>query len=117
MSHRTIHPEQIQATGSGTQGLEETGQKHVCLFGKIETQAEKADGKIPEDQTQVQKAVVKLFLSHVLYHVGDVISRTTMRYGYGYPVYNRIMLWSVDLDPQGKLWKKVKPPKKNKKRR
>jgi hypothetical protein len=58
---------------------------------------------------------MKFLLSQLLYHAGDLISRTTMRWGngYGYPVYNRIMLWSVDLDPEGKLWKHVKPRKKN----
>ena len=63
--------------------------------------------------------MVKLFLSHLLYHLGDLISRTTMRWGkgYGYSIYNGIMLASVDLDPDGKLWKKVKPKKKGKKKR
>jgi hypothetical protein len=60
---------------------------------------------------------MKLFLSHVLYHVGDLISRTIMRYGYGYSVYNRIMLLSSDLDVNGKLWKRVKPSQKKRKKR
>ena len=54
--------------------------------------------------------LVKLFLSHLLYYLGDLISRTTMRWGrgYGYSFYNRIMAASVNLDPDGKLWKKSK---------
>lgn len=51
---------------------------------------------------------MKLFFSKVLYFIGDLISRTTMRWGDGYPIYNKIMLWSVNLDKKGKLWKKVK---------
>jgi len=33
--------------------------------------------------------------------------------GYGWKVYNKIMLWSVDLDKNGKIWKYVKPKKKH----
>jgi hypothetical protein len=61
---------------------------------------------------------MKLLLSKILYHIGDIISLTTMRLGdgYGWKVYNKIMLWSVDLDQNGKIWKYVKPKKvKNKK--
>jgi len=57
---------------------------------------------------------MKLLLSKILYHIGDIISLTTMRLGdgYGWKVYNKIMLWSVDLDKNGKIWKYVKPKKK-----
>jgi len=57
---------------------------------------------------------MKLLLSKFLYHIGDIISLTTMRLGdgYGWKVYNKIMLWSVDLDQNGKIWKYVKPKKK-----
>jgi hypothetical protein len=27
--------------------------------------------------------------------------------GYGFKIYNKIMLWSVDLDTEGKIWKHV----------
>ena len=54
---------------------------------------------------------MKLLLSYALYHVGDVISLTFMRWGrgYGYSIYRQVMLWSVDLDPAGKIWKHVEP--------
>ena len=57
---------------------------------------------------------MKLLLSKILYHIGDIISLTTMRLGdgYGWKIYNKIMLWSVDLDQNGKVWKYVKPKKK-----
>jgi hypothetical protein len=57
---------------------------------------------------------MKLLLSKFLYHIGDIISLTTMRLGdgYGWKVYNKIMLWSVDLDQNGKIWKYVEPKKK-----
>jgi hypothetical protein len=48
---------------------------------------------------------MKLLLSKILYHIGDIISLTIMRFGdgYGWKVYNKIMLWSVDLDQNGKI--------------
>ena len=57
---------------------------------------------------------MKLLLSKFLYHIGNIISLTIMRFGdgYGWKVYNKIMLWSVDLDQNGKVWKYVKPKKK-----
>ena len=59
---------------------------------------------------------MKLLLSKILYHIGDIISLTTMRWGdgYGWKAYNKIMLWSVDLDQNGKIWKYVKSKKKSK---
>ena len=59
---------------------------------------------------------MKLVLSYILYVIGDVISRTFMFYGngYGFKVYNKVMLWSVNLDTQGKIWKHVKPKRKKK---
>ena len=59
---------------------------------------------------------MRYILSYFLYTVGDVISRTIMLYGdgYGFKIYNKVMLWSVDLDKQGKIWKHVKPKRKKK---
>ena len=56
---------------------------------------------------------MKLLLSRILYVIGDLISITIMRWGdgHGYPVYNKLMLWSVDLDTHGKVWKFVKNKK------
>ena len=56
---------------------------------------------------------MKLLLSRIFYVIGDWISITIMRWGdgYGYPVYNKLMLWSVDLDTHGKVWKFVKNKK------
>ena len=62
---------------------------------------------------------MKLLLSKILYHIGDILSLTIMRLGkgYGWRLYNKIMLWSVDLDKNGKIWKFVEPKKrKNKKK-
>jgi hypothetical protein len=55
-------------------------------------------------------------LSYILYIIGDLISITTMNWGngYGFKAYNKIMLWSVDLDKEGRIWKHVKPKRKNK---
>jgi len=59
---------------------------------------------------------MRLILSYFLYLIGDAISRTTMVIGngYGFKIYNKVMLWSVDLDNKGKIWKHVKPKNKRK---
>jgi len=56
---------------------------------------------------------MKLLLSRIFYVIGDWISLTLMRWGdgYGYPLYSKLMLWSVDLDVHGKIWQHVKPKK------
>ena len=62
---------------------------------------------------------MKLLLSKILYYIGDILSLTIMRLGkgYGWRLYNKIMLCSVDLDKNGKIWKFVEPKKrKNKKK-
>ena len=68
------------------------------------------------DAKDANMTLLKETLSRILYHIGDIISLTTMRFGdgYGWKVYNKIMLWSVDLDQNGKIWKYVKPKKKKK---
>jgi len=62
---------------------------------------------------------MRYLLSYFLYMIGDVISITIMNWGdgYGFKIYNKVMLWSVDLDDKGKIWKhvKAKPNKKKKK--
>jgi len=52
---------------------------------------------------------MKLMISYACYVMGDVMSRTCMCWGdgCGYAWYNRLMLWSVHLDTQGKIWKQV----------
>lgn len=61
---------------------------------------------------------MKYYLSLFLYNIGDLISRTFMMWGdgYGYSVYRQIMLWSCDLDNEGKIWKYVKKSKRKKKK-
>jgi hypothetical protein len=60
---------------------------------------------------------MKLLFSKILYHIGDLISLTTMRFGngFGYSIYRQAMLWSCDLDTKGKIWKYVKSQKKKRK--
>ena len=55
-------------------------------------------------------------LSLILYYIGDIISVTTMQWfnGWGFRVYQKVMLLSVDLDVDGKIWKHVKPKRKKK---
>lgn len=58
---------------------------------------------------------MRIIASYILYFIGDTISRTTMFWGngYGFKIYNKVMLWSVDLDNKGKIWKYVKKGNKN----
>ncbi len=55
-------------------------------------------------------------LSYMLYLIGDIISRTTMRWGHGigYSLYSKVMNWSVSLDVEHKIWRPVKPKGKRK---
>jgi len=57
---------------------------------------------------------MRLFLVYLFYYIGDIISRTTMRWfnGFGYKVYSKLMLWSSDLDTEDRLWKPVKKKRK-----
>lgn len=60
---------------------------------------------------------MKYLFSYFLYLVGDIISRTTMIWfnGLGFNLYQKVMLWSCDLDIEGKIWKYPKKSKKKKK--
>lgn len=53
---------------------------------------------------------MKFILSYLFYIIGDLISRTTMRigYGFGYSIYQKVMHWSINLDVEHKIWKPVK---------
>jgi hypothetical protein len=60
---------------------------------------------------------MKYLLSLTFYHIGDIISRTTMQWfnGLGYSIYSQLMIWSVDLDEKDKIWKPVKVAKNKRK--
>jgi hypothetical protein len=53
---------------------------------------------------------MKILLSYIFYIIGDIISRTFMFWGdgYGFKIYNKVMLWSINLDKKGLIWKYVK---------
>jgi hypothetical protein len=61
---------------------------------------------------------MRLLLSYFLYYLGDAISRVTILIGSGcgFRIYNKIMLWSVELDTQGRIWKYVLPKRKKRKK-
>ena len=48
---------------------------------------------------------MKLALAWVCYLAGHIISETILRFGYGYSIYNKLMLFSSDLDDNGVIWK------------
>jgi hypothetical protein len=50
---------------------------------------------------------MKQLASTVLYHIGDWISWPMSRFDWAwlYPVYNRIMILSSELDVEKKIWK------------
>lgn len=41
----------------------------------------------------------------ILFAIGDLISNTLLRVGWGYGAYNWVMLLSSDLDREGVVWK------------
>jgi hypothetical protein len=47
-------------------------------------------------------------LAWTFYWIGDLISRTFMRFGFGYSIYNKIMNLSLEFDKDDSVWKKVK---------
>jgi hypothetical protein len=56
---------------------------------------------------------MKILLSKILYYCGHFVS-ILIRCGFFsflYPVYKKLMLWSCDLDKDGKVWKIVKKRK------
>lgn len=52
--------------------------------------------------------ILSLALGWTFYGIGDLISRTSMRLGYGYSIYNKVMNWSLLFDKDETIWKKVK---------
>ena len=51
---------------------------------------------------------MRLALSWICYAIGHAISETILRLGWGYPIYNKLMLFSSDLDDKGVIWKDCK---------
>jgi len=53
---------------------------------------------------------MKIILAYILFWLGDIISYT-LHYNFlvkpFYPVYQKLMLWSSNLDVHGKIWKDV----------
>jgi len=49
--------------------------------------------------------MVKYVLAWLFYCTGDLISKTCMRMGMGYKIYNKVMIWSNQLDTQDRIWK------------
>ena len=48
---------------------------------------------------------MRLAASLVCYAIGVLVSETVLRLGYGYSLYNKLMLLSSDLDDKGRIWK------------
>ena len=59
---------------------------------------------------------MKFLLSYFFYIIGDIISKTIMFWynGYGFKIYNKLMLWSVQLDNKGRIWKHIRTKRKGK---
>jgi len=51
---------------------------------------------------------MRLAASFICYAVGHVIGETILRFGWGYSLYNKLMLLSSDLDDKGVIWKDCK---------
>lgn len=56
---------------------------------------------------------MRLILSRILYYIGDFISRLfywrlfRLFSGLLYPIYNKLMIWSSELDKDGVIWKNI----------
>lgn len=50
---------------------------------------------------------MNLMLAYFLYWTGDLISKLFVwdLFSFLYPVYTKIMIWSSDLDTDGRIWK------------
>jgi len=53
--------------------------------------------------------LLKTIASWILYMLGDLTSRVMFCVDNGtlYTIYNKLMIWSIDLDTAGKIWKSV----------
>ena len=60
------------------------------------------------DREGVANFLYRQVLSRILYIIGDVISLTVLRVGWGWRAYQKAMLMSVDLDKEGVIWKEVR---------
>jgi hypothetical protein len=50
---------------------------------------------------------MRLAASLACYAIGVLVSETILRLGWGYSLYNKLMLLSSDLDDKGRIWKDV----------
>ena len=50
---------------------------------------------------------MKLVMAYVFYFLGDFVSKLMYwdLLSFLHPVYNKLMLWSCDLDEDGMIWK------------
>jgi len=50
---------------------------------------------------------MKYIISLTLYRLGDIISYPMCKWDWAflYPIYNRLMIWSSDLDTERRIWK------------
>ena len=56
---------------------------------------------------------MKLILSKILYYIADLISKSfyydffCKMSKFLYPIYSKLMIWSSNLDKNGKIWKDI----------
>ncbi len=53
---------------------------------------------------------MRLILSRILFYIGDTISNLLYFEWLGvvlYPVYKKLMIWSSELDKEGKVWNNI----------
>lgn len=51
---------------------------------------------------------IKYYFALILYHLGDMISHPMTKFDWAwlYTIYSKLMIWSSDLDTEGKIWTK-----------
>jgi len=59
---------------------------------------------------QLNQKILKLIASKILFYCGDTLSNFLYFEWMGavlYPVYKKLMIWSSELDKEGKIWHNV----------
>lgn len=51
---------------------------------------------------------MKYYFALIFYHLGDIISHPMTKFDWDwlYTIYSKLMIWSSDLDTEGKIWTK-----------
>ena len=72
--------------------------------------SEVLDALLLQSKARKISNAMRLIASKILYYCGDLLSNFLYFEWMGavlYPIYKKLMLWSSDLDKEGKIWHNV----------